>query len=207
MSPAPLPGASWLLPVGRSLGPRETGTEYDVLAGRVVHALEPVAWVVWSLCHGLPDARRPWTVADLELQATASGLPDVTPVLGDLRDRGLLALAEAGDEDLLTRLRAVVQLPALGNTAQDPETWWLGTPEVPLVGLDRVTYDVVTSAHRFPDLAAAVVAAADAWFRGGAPAATGGDASALTARVRESLPLLLAVGAVHLDLAPTGASS
>lgn len=205
MSPAPLPGTSWVLPVGRSLGPRGAG--YDVLAGRQVHELDPTSWVLWSLCHGLPGHRAPWTLADVELQATASGLADAVPLLDDLLASGLLALAEPGDDDVLTRVRAVVQLPALGNTADDPDTFSLGTPEVPLVGLDRVTYDVVTSAHRFPDLASAVTSAADLWFRAGAPALAGGDAAALGARVREALPLLLAVGAVHLELAPAGTPS
>lgn len=207
MSSAPPPDASWLLPLGRSLGPREDGTTHDVLAGRVVHALDPVAWLVWSLSHGLPGAAAPWTVADLELQTTASGLPDTPAVLGDLLDRGLVVAVDPADAELLGRVRAVVQLPALGNSAAEPEVWTLGTPEVPLVHLDRVTFDVVTSAHRFPDLAGAVAWAAGAADRAGLPAGAGADPAEVAARVRGALPLLLAVGAVHLELVTTGAAA
>ena len=207
MSSAPPPDASWLLPLGRSLGPREDGVTHDVLAGRVVHALDPVGWLVWSLSHGLPGAAAPWTVADLELQTTAAGLPDTPAVLTDLLDRGLVTAVEPDDAELLTRVRATVQLLALGNSAAEPEVWTLGTPEVPLVHLDRVTFDAVTSAHRFPHLAAAVAWAAGAAGRAGLPAAAGSDAAVLAARVRDALPLLLAVGAVHLELAIVGASA
>lgn len=211
MSTVALPDTAWLLPLGRALGPREDAVHHEVLAARVVQVLDPVDWVVWALCHGLPGEAGPWTAGDLRRQTLAAGTPDVDPVLAGLVDRGLVLTADPG-EAALHRVRAGLVLLALGNTADEPEVWSLGAPGLPVVGLDRATFDVVTSAHRFPDLAAAVTAGAAAAFRAGLPAVAGSDAGVLAERVADALPLLLAVGAVHLDAAagsalPTGATA
>lgn len=197
------PPTAAVLPVGRSLGPRDGGLQFDVRIGDGVLDLDPVTWAVWSLCHGLPGVARPWTGHDVVLQALAAGLPDADPVLADLRAAGLLVDAPADDSDaerLARRLRLFQVLPALGNTPDEPAAWALGAPGVPVVHVDDALYDVVVGGHRDADLWRTVST------RAASAAALGidgpdADPHRLLERTVGALPLLLAVGAVHLDLA------
>jgi hypothetical protein len=206
MSAEPVSGTQQsvaVLPVGRSLGPRDGGLLFDVRVGDGVVDLDPVTWAVWSLCHGLPGVAGPWTERDVVLQALAAGLPDAEPVLADLRSTDLLTDAPGDDaqaERLARRLRLFQVLPALGNTPDEPAAWALGAPGVPVVHVDDALHDLVVGGHRDADLWTTVsTRAASAAALGIAGPDT--DPHRLLERLVGALPLLLAVGAVHLDLA------
>ena len=190
-----------LFPLGQSLGQRDGGLVFDVRVGDELRQVDPVQWAVWALAHGLPGVPGPWTADDVLLQATAAGLPDAAAVVAGLVGDGLLVEAPAdagGATALAERVRVMVALLPLGNSADEPSAWALGLPGRPLVHVDEPVYEVVALGHLDTDLWTTVQQVA------GAPRPAPDDARdplVLLGRVLDALPTLLSVGAVHLDRA------
>ncbi|WP_147261970.1 hypothetical protein [Blastococcus sp. TF02A-26] len=190
-----------LFPLGQSLGQRDGGLVFDVRVGDELRQVDPVQWAVWALAHGLPGVSGPWTADDVLLQATAAGLPDAREVLTGLADDGLVVEAPAdaaGALALAERVRVMVALLPLGNSAEEPAAWSLGLPGQPLVHVDEAVYEVVVLGHLDTDLWTTVQQVA------AAPRPSADDVRdpvVLLGRVLDALPTLLSVGAVHLDRA------
>jgi hypothetical protein len=200
---------AFVVPVGHLLGPSysERGAagpdSYDVRIGGDFCYLDHRAYTVWLLAHGFPEAveKRAPSRAQISEQAVAQGITEPDAAFGELLDQGLLVQVLPTQSQLrgfAESHRAYAAGYGLGNTAQDPASYAIGTPDDPWALVEYRTYFIWSGLSRAASLWDALDQIADYQvLRGedGVPLTTDGILAAFT----EQLPMLLATNCVYLD--------
>jgi hypothetical protein len=195
--------AELVLPVGHSLGLAADRGAVQVRLGADVEELALEEFAVWSLAHGDPaGGDAPWGPAGVLAAAGRAGLAGAERHLGALVGRGLLARVEPGGpsaRDLADRVRLLPLTTGLGNTAQQPLVYRMGTADHLLAVGSSTTYDLFQWAHMETSLWRACTAAAAVAARAGATDPGLVEPEELLTGLLTSLHPLLATTAACLD--------
>jgi hypothetical protein len=180
-----------MFPIGHCLGTYFSGTEdthvQQVRLGGEIVELTDDEFAVWSLAHGLTDARGPWERARVAALLADTEIAHSVVHIDDLAARNLLAEVDVDSPaDFAARHRLLPLQLGLGNTAEVPAMFRSGTTDLPLTGMTRTLYDLWLSSHLSPNLLIACK-----------------EHDAEPAAVLSALHALLAPGAACLDLAVT----
>jgi hypothetical protein len=117
---------SHVFPIGQYNGFREP--DQVVRVGWSQHRLEPDAFAVWVLAHGLPEVGKGvWSVADVVAQGKQAGVEEPGAYVERLADAGLIAVVEDGRQ-FAQRHRMDVMFVGLGNTPDRLEGHAVGIP-------------------------------------------------------------------------------
>lgn len=145
-----------VLPIGRFVGssggddPPDGRRHRLCVDGQLVD-LTDGGLAVWALAHGSLDpitaGGTPWTMAELEGYAGRAGIADTGRLIAELTERGLLV--EAPPEGPAARVfaerhRIVPTMIGLGNTAEEPEVFSIGTFDREVARVDEALYDLWT---------------------------------------------------------------
>jgi hypothetical protein len=190
-------------PIGQLIRVRAAEAEFHVRVGAQLRRLSSTDFSVWAMAHGPADhVPRPWTPAELDVQAEAVGVSDATDRLAQLHETGLIALAAPGTPtgvELARRVRMVPLVLGLGNSAESPDTYSVGLPGHPLAVLSAAAYDLFEWATMETSLWRACEGAAATAARVGIDDPQASDPEALLASLLTDLHRLLTPNAVCLD--------
>ncbi len=200
---------AFVIPVGHVLGPSysEPGSDgpdsYEVRIGDDFCSLDHRAYTVWLLAHGFPELveQRPPSRTQVQEQAAAQGIEEPETAFGELLDQGLLVQVMPTEGQLrrfATGHRVCALGMGMGNTAEDPSSYTIGTPDDPWAVVDYRTYFTWSYVSRFGSLWDAVGEIADFG------ALRDEDGVALTATgllgaFLEQFPMLLATNCIYID--------
>jgi hypothetical protein len=206
-----------VLPIGHLIGgtdDQRTGEiAYRVRVGPDVVTLTTTQYVLWALTHSQsgrgPDER--WGRNHVLTAAAVLNLEDdPTEVLDELIDDGLVAEIEPDSEDVNDfggRYRLSPLMLGLGNSAEEPGQFQIGLPDLPLIKVSGLLYDLYAWGHLYPDLTSAVRASVES-LRDHPELQPGGplplDPDELLDGVVQSLHILLAPNTAYLDVRRSG---
>lgn len=154
---------AFVVPIGFPLGPSfsaggdEFPDSFDIRLGGEFCSLSPDAYAVWLLTHGYPELveQRAPTRVQVEEQASSQGVENPRGVFDELLRQGLLAQVMPIDNQLkkfAMEYRCHPLGKGLGNTAEAPEDYSIGTPEDPWAIVDYRTYFIWSYLPHFPSL-------------------------------------------------------
>lgn len=202
---------AYVLPIGHLLGPSYSGRSaapdsYDIRVGDRFFRLDHNGFRTWVLAHGFPELieRRAPTRAQVEEQARQTGVNNSNVVFSELLQEGLIVQVVPVASQLqqfAVNYRACALGLGLGNTAEEPASYAIGTPEDPWVIVDEQTYFIWSYMSDFPSLwdAAIGIASLEQLISEHGIALT---ATQILSIFMGQLPMLIATNCLYFDWRP-----
>lgn len=132
-----------VFPIGHYVGERHPDELHLVRLGTAHVTMTADEFGVWILAHGVAESRS-WTVADVLALAERTELPGAQAAVERLTSVGALAQVAFAEQHAFAEThRLEPLLVGLGNSADHPDTYAVGLPDVPPIAmLDEGSYEL-----------------------------------------------------------------
>lgn len=203
-----------ILPIAHYIGEQynsETkSSTFDLRGGWGIAEVNPTERLVWATAHGLPEqlARgKRWTRTAL-VEAVGPTIGDSTSrIIDELLERDILAEVQPGSRQAAEFARGVRLVPlrlGIGNSAEDPTTWRIGSDmDSPMIGVSHTVYNMWTWSHLYKNLWESCQSLANIRSKGdkAVPANEGErDPEVILYEVLEGVHTLLASASAYFDV-------
>jgi hypothetical protein len=201
--------AGLVIPVGQASGPVFEGAGdkplgFEVRVGEVICTLDDDEFALWGIAHAEPErlASQQWTRRVVLNEARKAAVTKPERVFDQLVEDGLVAEVDPGTDGATAFADAHRLFPlavGLGNDPDELETFGIGFPDEPRLGVNRHPFHLWLLAPASPSLWAACQTLAADLRAGGETDEELVSAETMLAGFLGMLPVLIATGCAFVD--------